>query len=152
MILCLFCVLYDIVNRPLTCFNHRMTLPKTLQTIAAAAGLVLSASWPMPSRAQSTQPDNTSVNKRDKNPDEATADRQKMNASDRDLTASIRKSVMADKSLSTYGHNVKIVSQNGVVTIKGPVRSDEEVQSIMGKAVEVAGSPDKVVNQMSVKP
>jgi len=77
---------------------------------------------------------------------------QKMNASDRKLSAEIRKSVMADKALSTYAHNVKIISQDGTVMLKGPVRSDDEVKSIMAKAVEVVGSPDKVVNQMSVKP
>jgi hyperosmotically inducible periplasmic protein len=132
--------------------GQSMRLTKTLQTIAAAVGLVLAASWPTPSHAQSTQPDNTKVNQRDKNPDEATADQQKMNPSDRTLTASIRKSVMADKSLSTYGHNVKIISQNGIVTLKGPVRSEEEANSIMAKAAEAAGGRDKVVNQMSVKP
>ena len=99
-----------------------------------------------------TKPDNTSVNKRDRNPGEATADQQKTNAADRALTAKIRKAVIADKSLSTYAHNVKIISQNGTVTLKGPVHSDDEVTSIMAKATEVAGSPDKVVNQMSVKP
>ena len=104
--------------------------------------------------AQSTdpKPDNTAVNKRDQNPAEATADQQKMNAADRALTAKIRKSVMADKSLSTYAHNVKIISQNGTVTLKGPVHTDGEVRSIMAKATEQAGGPDKVVNQMSVKP
>jgi osmotically-inducible protein OsmY len=109
-----------------------------------------------PAYAQSTddktKPDNTSVNKRDQNPGEATADQQKMNAADRALTAKIRKAIIADKSLSTYAHNVKIISQNGTVTLKGPVHSDDEVTSIMAKATEVAGSPDKVVNQMSVKP
>jgi osmotically-inducible protein OsmY len=106
--------------------------------------------------AQSTdpspKPDNTAVNKRDQNPGEATADQQKMNAADRALTAKIRKAVIADKSLSTYAHNVKIISQNGTVTLKGPVHSDDEVKSIMAKATEGAGSPDKIVNQMSVKP
>jgi osmotically-inducible protein OsmY len=110
----------------------------------------------LPVYAQSTdpkpQPDNTAVNKRDQNPGEATADKQKMNAADRALTAKIRKAVIADKSLSTYAHNVKIISQNGTVTLKGPVHSDDEVKSIMAKATELAGSPDKVVNQMSVKP
>jgi hyperosmotically inducible periplasmic protein len=105
--------------------------------------------------AQSTdpkpQPDNTAVNKRDQNPGEATADQQKMNAADRALTAKIRKAVIADKSLSTYAHNVKIISQNGTVTLKGPVQSDDEVKSIIAKATERAGGPDKVVNQMSVK-
>jgi hyperosmotically inducible protein len=133
-----------------------MKSKKRSQTSAIVLALALSASWVAPSRAQSVtsqaQPDNTKVNKRDKNPEEATADQQKMNAADRNLTARIRKSVMADKTLSTYAHNVKIISQNGIVTLKGPVRSDDEVRSIMAKAVEVAGGSDKVVNQMSVKP
>jgi hyperosmotically inducible periplasmic protein len=133
-----------------------MKLHNLPQITAVALVLGLSLSWPIPSRAQSPEsqakPDNTKVNERDRNPDEATADRQKMNAADRKLSAEIRKSVMADKALSTYAHNVKIISQDGTVTLKGPVRSDDEVKSIMAKAVEVVGSPDKVVNQMSVKP
>jgi hyperosmotically inducible protein len=96
--------------------------------------------------------DNTAVNKRDQNPGEATADQQKMNATDRDLAAKIRRSVMADKSLSTYAHNVKIISQNGTVTLKGPVRSDDEAASIVTKATDIAGGGDKVINQMSVQP
>jgi hypothetical protein len=98
------------------------------------------------------QPDNTKVNIRDKNSGAATADQQKMNTEDRHLTARIRKSVMADKALSTYAHNVKIISQNGMVTLMGPVRSTDEANSIMTKAVDVTGSADKVFNQMSVKP
>jgi len=97
-----------------------------------------------------TQPDNTRSNKGDADKGVVTADQQKMNASDRVLTQNIRKAVMADKSLSTYAHNVKIVSQNGMVTLKGPVRSDDEKKSITGKAVEAAGGPDKVSDQMSV--
>ena len=75
-----------------------------------------------------------------------------MNATDQDLAAKIRKSVVADKSLSTYAHNVKIISQDGTVTLKGAVRSEAEAKAIIAKAVEVVGSPDKVINQMSVKP
>src|ERR1700694_4526407 len=90
------------------------------------------------------KPDNTAVNKRDQNPGEATADQQKMNAADRALTAKIRKAVMADKNLSSYAHSVKIISQNGTVTLNGPVHSDDEVKSIMPMATEGAGSPDKV--------
>ena len=98
-----------------------------------------------------SQPDNTRSNKGDADKGAVTADQQKMNASDRALTQNIRKAVMADKSLSTYAHNVKIVSQNGMVTLKGPVRSDDEKKSIVGKAVAAAGGPDKVSDQMSVK-
>lgn len=97
------------------------------------------------------KPDNTKVNKRDRNAAEPTADQQKMNKGDRDLTAQIRKSIMADKSLSTYAHNIKVISQNGVVTLKGPVHSEDEKKAIVAKAVEVAGSADKVVDQITVK-
>jgi hyperosmotically inducible protein len=99
----------------------------------------------------SDKPDNTKVNKRDRNAGEPTADQQKGNKADRDLTRKIRQSIMADKSLSTYAHNVKIISQNGTVTLKGPVKSDDEKRTIVAKAVEVAGSADKVTDQISVK-
>ena len=98
------------------------------------------------------KPDNTKVNKQDRKAAEPTADQQKMNKEDRELTANIRKSIMADKSLSTYAHNVKIISQNGVVTLKGPVHSEDEKKAIVAKAVEVAGSADKVNDQITVKP
>jgi len=42
-----------------------------------------------------------------------------MNPSDRDITQQIRKSIVADKSLFTYAHNVKVITQNGMVTLKG---------------------------------
>ncbi len=98
------------------------------------------------------KPDNTKVNKRDRNASEPTADQQKMNKGDRDMTAQIRRSIVADKSLSTYAHNVKIISQHGVVTLKGPVHTDDEKKSIVAKAVEVTGSADKVTDQITVKP
>lgn len=96
-------------------------------------------------------PDNTKVNTRDRAKGAVTADQQKENAGDRDLAQKIRKSVMADKSLSTYAHNVKIVAQGGQVTLKGPVRTAEEKQSVEAKAVEVAGA-GHVTNQMSIAP
>ena len=77
---------------------------------------------------------------------------QKMNKADRDLSAHIRKSIMADKSLSTYAHNIKVISQDGVVTLKGPVHSEDEKKALVAKAVDVAGSADKVVDQITVKP
>lgn len=98
------------------------------------------------------KPDNSAVKKRDRDPGAVTADQQKMNPADQKLTAQIRKSIMADKTLSTYAHNIKIISQDGVVTLKGPVRSGDEVTSVVAKATEVAGGSDKVVNQLEVAP
>ena len=110
---------------------------------------LLCGSWLV---AYGQQPDNTAVNKRDRDRSEPTADQQKSNASDRDLTKKIRQSIMGDKSLSTYAHNVKVISQNGVVTLKGPVRSEEEKRAIEAKAMDAVGSSGKVNNEMSVKP
>ena len=93
------------------------------------------------------QPDNTKMNKGD----HPTADQAKNNASDRDIMQNIRKAVVSDKSLSTYGHNVKIISKDGKVTLKGPVRSEQEKSAIESKAVEVAGAGN-VTNELTVKP
>ena len=99
-----------------------------------------------------TAPDNTRNNKNDGDKTALTADKQKMNKSDTALTQSIRKAVMADKTLSTYAHNVKIITQNGMVTLKGPVRSEEEKKTIISKAAEAAGGANKVTDEMSVAP
>jgi hyperosmotically inducible periplasmic protein len=101
--------------------------------------------------AQAPAPDNTKVNERDKNKAEPTADQQKENRPDREITRQIRRSIVQDKSLSSYAHNVKIISQNGMVTLKGPVRSDEEKSTVEAKAAEIAGK-DKVTSQLEVKP
>ncbi len=97
--------------------------------------------------------DNTKTNERDRSASEATADQQKENRSDRDITQQIRQSIMKDKSLSTstYAHNVKIVTQNGQVTLKGPVRSEDEKRAIETKAAEVAGE-NKVSSELNIKP
>ena len=102
-------------------------------------------------QAADTKPDNTKMNKRDRNAGAVTADQQKMNAPDQELTRKIRRSIMADKSLSSYAHNIKIVSQDGAVTLKGPVKSDDEKKTVIAKAVAVAGSADKVTDQISVQ-
>jgi hyperosmotically inducible periplasmic protein len=101
--------------------------------------------------AQAPPPDNTTVNKRDRAKDAATADQQKENSSDREITQKIRRALMDDKTLSTYAHNVKVIAQDGQVTLKGPVRTEEEKKVVEAKATEVAGE-GHVVNEMSVAP
>jgi osmotically-inducible protein OsmY len=122
--------------------KHSIILVSILSCVAAVA---------CHGQTSDPKPDNTKVNARDRTPGEVTADQQKMNATDRDLTKRIRQSVMADKSLSTYAHNIKIISQNGAVTLKGPVKSDDEKRVIVAKAVAVAGSADKVTDEISIK-
>lgn len=100
-------------------------------------------------RAQN--PDNTKTNQRDRSKDVPTADQQKENDTDRELARKVRRSVVSDKSLSTYAHNVKIIAQNGMVTLRGPVRSEEEKQAVEAKAAEAAGGPDHVKSEIEVK-
>jgi len=101
--------------------------------------------------SQQPAPDNTKVNTRDKDQAEPTADQQKEAGSDRDITRQIRQTIVKDKSLSTYGRNVKVISQNGAVTLKGPVRSEDEKSAIEAKAAAVVGK-EKVNNELEVKP
>ena len=115
------------------------------------AMLLGAASWGAQNTDSGVKPDNTKVNKQDRDANQPTADQQKNNASDLDLTKNIRRSIMEDKSLSTDAHNVKVISQNGTVTLKGPVKSEAEKSAIVSKAVSLAGGADKVVDQMSVK-
>ena len=96
---------------------------------------------------QPTQPDNSGMNKHHK----VTADQQTNAASDRALTAQIRKSIVADKTLSVYGHNIKIITINGAVTLKGPVKSEEEKQTIADLAAKASGGADKITNSLTVK-
>lgn len=103
------------------------------------------------STGQAPPADNTKVNQRDRNKSEPTADQQKENPTDRQLTQQIRKALVKDKSLSTYAHNVKVIAQNGVVTLKGPVKSEEEKQTVESKAAQIAGSAN-VTSEIQVAP
>jgi osmotically-inducible protein OsmY len=98
--------------------------------------------------------DHTKMNQRDLNPNQATADQQPNNPTDRDITQQVRTSIVADivadKDLLTYAHNVKVITQNGQVTLKGPVRSEDEKHAVEQKAAGVAGER-KVTGELTVK-
>ena len=115
-----------------------------------SSGVLAGAQEPT-SQQPAPAPDNTKINERDRSTNEPTADQQKDNRSDRDITQQIRQSIMKDKSLSTYAHNVKIIARNGQVTLKGPVRSEEEKKAIEAKAAQVAGE-NKVTSELNIKP
>jgi hypothetical protein len=84
-------------------------------------------------------PDNTGVNKRDRGGDTLTPMDQSENAADRTVTQKIRRAIVDDKSLSTDAHNVKIITVDGVVTLRGPVKSDQERSAVVAKANKVPG-------------
>ena len=80
---------------------------------------VLALPVPALARPQSA-PDNTKVNARDQEKTQKTADQQNNNRADLEITRQIRKAIVADKSLSMNAHNIKIITADGMVTLKGP--------------------------------
>jgi hyperosmotically inducible protein len=98
----------------------------------------------------SAAPDNTAVNARDRDSGARTAGEQSNNQGDVKLAADIRKAVVADDSLSMLAKNVKIITNDGMVTLRGPVNTPDEKAAIDAKAKSVAGA-DKVSDQLEVK-
>lgn len=128
----------------------RVVFPYLLSGLLLASFALAQQSEPATSNPVPS--DNTKVNQRDRDQAQVTADQQKDNKSDRELARQIRRAIVKDKSLSSYAHNVKVVSQNGTVTLKGPVRSESEKEAIEAKAKEVAGSTATVNNQIEIQP
>lgn len=95
--------------------------------------------------------DNTKMNQGDQSAKVPTADQQKNNPSDRDITQLVRQSIVKDDTMSTYARNIKVITQNGQVTLKGPVRSEEEKRAVEAKATAIAGE-GKVTSELTVKP
>jgi len=125
--------------------------PKWIATAAFAGFLACNGAPWLAAQDKPPAPDNTQVNKRDRSKTAPTADQAKNTTNDREIMQKIRKAVVDDKSLSTYAHNVKIISQHGKVTLKGPVRSEEEKSTIEKIATDVAGAGN-VDDQITVKP
>ena len=96
-----------------------------------------------------TAPDNTGRNVRDRDGTTLTPGDQSESKADLDLTQRIRQAVVADDSLSTTAHNVKIITNEGVVTLRGPVNSDQEKTKIAAAAKNVVGVK-QVENQLEV--
>lgn len=120
-------------------------------TLAATAVLAIACSvFPVFSSAQTGQeasPYNSKANANHKK----TADDQPNASNDRLTTAKVRKTIMADKGLSSYAHNIKIITMNGQVTLKGPVKSEEEKQQIVTDLADVIPAGN-ITNQLTIKP
>jgi hyperosmotically inducible periplasmic protein len=123
-------------------YHLRRVVRAVVATVVFATAITVLAQTPA---------DNTKVNSRDRAKGEVTADQQKENAGDREIASKIRKSLVSDKNLSTYAHNVKVVAQDGQVTLKGPVRSEDEKRAVEAKAAAIVGAAH-VTNEISVAP
>jgi osmotically-inducible protein OsmY len=126
--------------------------------VCVTAAFVLLGSYPprgfaadhaASSSAAQVPADNTGKNVRDRDENALTADQQSNSEGDVDITREIRRQIVQDKSLSTNAHNVKIVTVDGVVTLRGPVASSQEKAVIAQTAKKVTGV-NKVDNRLEV--
>ena len=122
-------------------------LAPLISGVVFSGALLIASTGPLPAWQA---PDNTAVNKADRDKAVPTADQGKNNLSDRDLMKHIRQDVVKDKSLSTYAHNVKIIASHGKVTLRGPVHSEDEKKAIEEHAKKYAGEGN-VTNDLTVK-
>ena len=109
------------------------------------------ASQNAPRGQEAPASDNTKSNARDESKSAVTADQQKENRSDRETARRIRRAIIKDKALSTYAHNIKVIVENGAITLRGPVRSEEEKTALEAKATQAVGN-GKVTNELEVTP
>ena len=125
-----------------------LLLSISLLVLGGYAGTAQAAEQPQSPPAQ-TAPDNTGRNVRDRSGATLTPGDQSESEADRTLTQRIRQAVVADDSLSTTAHNVKIITVNGVATLRGPVKSAKEKATIDAKAQQIAGAT-KVKNHLEI--
>jgi hyperosmotically inducible periplasmic protein len=131
-------------------------MKKTILLLSLALLAIGGYAWPTlatertPAPLAQTAPDNTGRNVRDRGGVTLTPGDQSENEADRTLTQEIRKAVVADDSLSTMAKNIKIITVDGVVTLRGPVQSPQEREAIQMKAQQLAGI-DRIDNQLEVK-
>ena len=117
-------------------------------SLAGYGGVAYAADEEADAKAASDyEPDNTGRNVRDRDDQMPTSGDQSESEQDRKLTQQIRQAIVADDSLSMTAHNVKIITVDGVVTLRGPVKNAEERNAIGAKAVKIAGA-GKVQNKL----
>jgi osmotically-inducible protein OsmY len=125
----------------------------SLISLLALPGVAAATDKEAAAEAAQHPADDSGKNVRDRDGDTVTPmDQAKGSDADVKVTQEIRKSVVADDSLSMNAHNVKIVTLAGKVTLRGPVESQTEKTKIAQIAAQHAGGPSKVINQIEVAP
>ena len=94
--------------------------------------------------------DNTAMNKRDRSGEPQTSGDQSNSSVDLKITQAIRQALMKDSELSTTAKNIKIITNNGHVTLRGPVKNAQEKTAIARLAKSAAGGA-KIDNQLDLK-
>jgi hyperosmotically inducible periplasmic protein len=99
---------------------------------------------------EKTKPDNTATNERDRSGETKTSGDQANSSADLKITQAIRQALMKDRELSTTAKNIKVITANGQVTLRGPVKTAQEKAKI-DQLVKSAAGGGKIDNQLDVK-
>ena len=121
-------------------------MKRTLLVLASLSAVSLAAM----AADDKTKPDNTAINERDRSRETQTSGDQSNSSADLKTTQAIRQALMKDGELSTTAKNIKIITENGQVTLRGPVKNAQEKAKIDQLARSAAGGA-KIDDQLDVK-
>src|SRR5881392_2752498 len=122
-------------------------MERTLPVLTCLSALSLAA---LADDNEKTKPDNTALNQRDRSGDTATSGDQSNSSADLKITQAIRQALMKDGELSTTAKNIKVITANGQVTLRGPVNNAQE-KAKLDQIARSAGGGAKIVDQLDVK-
>jgi hyperosmotically inducible periplasmic protein len=123
-----------------------MLMKRTLLVLACLSAVSLATM----AADDKTKPDNTASNARDRSGETKTSGDQSNSSADLKITQAIRQALMKDSELSTTAKNIKIITENGQVTLRGPVKTSQEKAKIAQLARSAAGGA-KIDDQLDVK-
>jgi len=121
-------------------------MKRTLLVLTCLSALNLAAL----ANDNATKPDNTATNERDRSGETKTSGDQSNSSADLKITQAIRQALMKDRELSTTAKNIKVITANGQVTLRGPVKSAQEKAKIDQIAKSTAGGA-QIDDQLEVK-
>jgi len=122
-------------------------MKRTLLALGCLSALSLAA---FAADNENVKPDNTAKNERDRSSGTKTSGDQSNSSADLKITQAIRRALIKDRELSTTAKNIKVVTANGQVTLRGPVKSAQEKAKIDQLAKSAAGGA-QIDNQLDVK-
>jgi len=122
-------------------------MKRTLLVLTCLSALSLAA---LAEDNEKTKPDNTVTNDRDRSGETKTSGDQSNSSADLKITQAIRQALMKDRELSTTAKNIKVITANGQVTLRGPVKSAQEKAKIDQIAKSAAGGA-QIDDQLDIK-
>jgi hyperosmotically inducible periplasmic protein len=121
-------------------------MKRTLITLACLSAISLAAM----AADDKSKADNTVINERDRSDETKTSGDQSNTPADLKITQAIRRALMKDGELSMTAKNIKVITANGQVTLRGPVKTAQEKTKVSQLAKSAAGGA-QIDNQLDVK-